>query len=259
MEYMNLLRTPYLYLLAALALASCSTPKDIAYLQDARDRVAIATPSDGYIRFRKGDKMLINVHSRDEKMRELFNIKSTSGGTGANEGLCYTVETDGMIDFPVLGRVKAEGRTREELARELKEMLAGANLCRDAIVTVTFAEMYFSVLGNAGTGQKPIRKDRTSIMEALAMGDLNIDGMRKNILVMRQEGDSQVAYRVDLTQAGSVYTSPVYYIQQNDVIYVEPNDKFKRNSTVMGSTAFTPTFWISMGTLAMSLVLMFVK
>lgn len=244
---------------ALLAMAACRTPQDIAYLQDVKEYEEIPTPHDGYIRFKKGDKMQINVHSRDEKMRELFNIKSTNSAGGTQNGLSYTVGADGTIDFPVLGKITVEGLTREEVGASIKGMLVNTDLCRDAIVNVTFTDMTFSVLGNAGTGVKQITKDRITIMEALAMGDLNIDGLRKNILVMRQEGDKQVAYRVDVTQAKSVYSSPVYYIQQNDVIYVEPNDKFKRNSTVMGSTAFTPTFWISMGTLAMSLVLMFVK
>ena len=93
---------------------------------------------------------------------------------------------------------------------------------------------------------KQINKDRITLLEAIAMGDLNIDGLRKNVLVMRQEGDKQVPYRVDLTSAESVYNSPVYYIRQNDVIYVEPNNKYKRNSTVMSSTAYQPGFWFGM-------------
>ena len=70
--------------------------------------------------------------------------------------------------------------------------------------------------------------------------------LRKNILVMRQEGDQQIPYRVDLTSAESVYNSPVYYIRQNDVIYVEPNNMAKRGSTVMGSSAYQPGFWFGM-------------
>ena len=73
---------------------------------------------------------------------------------------------------------------------------------------------------------------------------------------MRQEGDQQVPYRVDLTSSESVYQSPVYYIRQNDVIYVEPNDKAKRNSTVMGSSAFTPGFWIGTVSSVLSLGLL---
>ena len=89
--------------------------------------------------------------------------------------------------------------------------------------------------------------------------DLNIDGLRKNVLVMRQEGDQQVPYRVDLTRAASVYNSPVYYIRQNDVIYVEPNNKYKRNSTVMANDAFRPTFWMSLATFLTTMALIFIK
>jgi polysaccharide export outer membrane protein len=87
-------------------------------------------------------------------------------------------------------------------------------------------------------------------------GDLNISGLRKNVLVLRQEGDHQVSYRIDLTDSKSVYNSPAYYIQQNDIVYVEPNDMSKRSSTVMGSQAYTPSFWFGMFSSVMSVALL---
>ena len=94
---------------------------------------------------------------------------------------------------------------------------------------------------------KQINKDKITILEAIAMAnDLNITGIRKNVLVMRKEGNQEVPYRVDLTSAESIYNSPVYYIRQNDVIYVEPNNMAKRGSTVMGSSAYQPGFWFGM-------------
>ena len=179
---------------------------------------------------------------------DLFNlVKSTTGGTSTNSTLAYTVDEKGEIDFPVLGAVKVQGLTRIEVAQTIKNRLITENLCKDPVVTVTFYEMNFSVLGNSEAGVKPITKDKITLLEAIAMaGDLHIDGLRKNVLVMRQEGNQQVPYRVDLTSAESVYNSPVYYIRQNDVIYVEPNNMAKRGSTVMGSSAYTPGFWFSM-------------
>lgn len=238
----------YLILLGAALFTSCKTPTDIAYLQDVSENVPIKTQGDGYIRFMPGDKLSIFVHSRDEKLMELFNISGRNGGNnmstaGGQNYAPYTVDDNGDIDFPVLGTIHIEGMTRDEVQKMIKNELVSQSLCKDPIVTVSFYNMNFSVLGSAGTGVKQINKDRITLLEAIAMGDLDIDGLRKNILVMRQEGDQQIPYRVDLTSAESVYNSPAYYIRQNDIIYVEPNNKEKRNSTVMSSTAYQPGFW----------------
>lgn len=235
-------------MMVAMLLTSCKTPKDIAYLQDVNVNMPIRTQVDGSIRFLAGDKLSIFVHSRDQQLMDLFNLtKSTSTVATSNASLAYTVDNNGYIDFPVLGLVKVQGLTRLEVAQTIKNRLMSENLCKDPVVTVNFYEMYFSVLGNTGAGVKQINKDKITILEAIAMAsDLQIDGIRKNVLVMRQEGNQEVPYRVDLTSAESIYNSPVYYIRQNDVIYVEPNNMAKRGSTVMGSSAYQPGFWFGM-------------
>ena len=256
-------RISYLVLLCAALFTSCKTPQDIAYLQDVSANVPIQTQVDGSIRFLPGDKLSIYVHSREQQLMDLFNLFqgtnniSTSNSAGM---YAYTVDANGAIDFPVLGAVQVQGLTRTEVAQRIKDRLVSENLCKDAVVTVTFYDMKFSVLGNAGAGVKEITKDKITVLEAIAMAsDLQIDGLRKNVLVLRQEGDKQVPYRVDLTSAQSVYNSPVYYIRQNDVIYVEPNDKYKRNSTVMANDAYRPTFWMSLATFLTTMALIFVK
>ena len=248
----------FLFLLGAALLTSCKTPQDIAYLQDVDVNVPIRTQADGTIRFQKGDKLSIYVHSRDEQLMQLFNLfRSSNGNMTTSQTYSYT---DGTIDFPVLGAVQVEGLTRTEVAQAIKQRLIDESLCKDPVVTVTFHDMNFSVLGNAGAGVKPITKDKITLLEAIAMAsDLQIDGLRKNVLVLRQEGGHQVPYRVDLTSTESVYNSPAYYIHQNDVIYVEPNDKYKRNSTVMGSSAFTPAFWMSLASFATTMLFIFIK
>lgn len=248
-------------LLGAALLTSCKTPHDITYLQDVNVNVPIQTQGDGFIRFQPGDKLSIFVHSRDEKLMELFNISGRNGASmnmsGGQNYAPYTVDNNGEIDFPVLGSIKIQGFTRDEVSKLIKDELIKSSLCKDPVVTVAFYNLTFSVLGNAGAGVKQINKDRITLLEAVAMAsDLQIDGMRKNVLVMRQEGNQQVPYRVDLTSAESVYNSPVYYIRQNDVIYVEPNNKFKRNSTVMGSSAYQPSFWFGMFSSAISVALL---
>lgn len=251
-----------LLLLSAVLLTACKTPQDIAYLQDVSANVPIQTHGDGSIRFLPGDKLSIYVHSRDPQLMSLFNLFQGTNNITANNGgmYAYTVDANGNIDFPVLGAVQVQGLTRTEVAQTIKQRLVSQNLCKDPTITVTFYDMKFSVLGNAGAGVKEITKDKITLLEAIAMAsDLQIDGLRKNVLVMRQEGDQQVPYRVDLTSAESIYNSPVYYIRQNDVIYVEPNDKFKRNSTVMTNDAYRPTFWMSVASFLTTIALIFIK
>ena len=253
----------YLVMLGIALLTSCKTPRDITYLQDVNEKAPIPTQTDGSIRFLPGDKLSIYVHSRDEKLMELFNLSRNfiSGSGNMGSQYAYTVNDNGEIDFPVLGMVRVQGLTRTEVGQLIKQELIINNYCKDPVVTVEFYNMSFSVLGTvSGAGMIPITKDKITLLDAIAMAsDLQIDGKRKNVLVMRQEGKQQVPYRVDLTSTESIYNSPAYYIRQNDVVYVEPNNKNKRNSTVMGSTAYQPSFWMSLASFLASMGLLIIK
>lgn len=244
-------------------LTSCRTPHNITYFQDVYANLPVQVQTDGSIRFQPGDKLSIFVHSRDERLMELFNLQRniTTTSTNNSSQYAYTINDQGEIDFPVLGMVKVNGLTRTEVGKLIKTQLISNGLCEDPVVTVSFYDMSFSVLGTVSSaGVKQITKDKITLLEAIAMAsDLQIDGLRYNVLVMRQEGNQQMPYRVDLTKAESVYNSPVYYIRQNDVVYVEPNNKNKRNSTVMGNTAFQPAFWMSLVSFFTSMALIFIK
>lgn len=267
-----------LCMLTASLLTACHTPRNIAYLQDVEPNTVFQTPENGTIRFQAGDKLNIRVHSRDKEQMRLFNVWGGWGGWGdgyygygdgdgygygyggygygyGNQG-AYTVDDEGNIDFPVIGNVNIAGQSRIEVEKTIKNLLLERNLMTDPTVTVSFSNMNVAVLGSVKyPGLRPLTKDCTTILEVLSMTrDLNIDGLRTNVLVMRQEGNTRVAYRLNLADADDIYSSPIYYVKQNDVIYVEPNDKAKRNSTVMGSTAYQPGYWISLVTSVASMV-----
>ena len=112
-----------------------------------------------------------------------------------------------------------------------------------------------SVLGEVNNpGRFNIDRDRVTILDALSMaGDLTIYGNRFKVMVMRQEGDVQRVYGVNLTSGKQIYTSPVYYLQQNDVVYVEPNEVRARQSTVNGNNVRSTSFWISLASLLTSI------
>ena len=150
---------------------------------------------------------------------------------------------------------------REEIASYIKNELISKNLIKDPVVTVEFMNLAISVLGEVGKpGRYNIDRDKITLLDAISMaGDLTIYGKRDNVYVMRNEGGKQTSYRVNLLSAQDVYSSPAYYLQQNDVIYVEPNSVRARQSTVNGNNVRSTSFWISLASLLTTITVLFVK
>ena len=144
---------------------------------------------------------------------------------------------------------------REEIAECIKKELIKENLVKDPVVTVEFANLCISVLGEVNNpGRFSIDRDRLTILDALSMaGDLTIYGNRSKVMVLRQEGDVQRVYGLNLMSGEHIYTSPAYYLQQNDVVYVEPNAVKARQSTVNGNNVRSTSFWISLASLLTSI------
>lgn len=252
---------------ALLLLASCATNKQISYFQDiatANDTTSSAKLS-AEIRLRPEDKISIIVNSKDPELTNLFNLPYTARVLGqtndvvnnSNQGTSgYIVKHDGTIDFPVLGTVNVAGLTRDEVAAFIKNQLISQNLVNDPVVTVEFVNLQFSVMGEVKTpGSYKITRDRVTLLDAISMaGDMTICGKRDNVLVLRPDSVGKLsAYHVDMRSFENVQNSPVYYIHQNDYIYVEPNKKKANESTVNGNTVRSASFWISIVSLLSSL------
>lgn len=249
----------------ALVATSCSTPQDITYFQELNSGSTIQASHVLDIKVKPEDKLSIVVSTQDPALSQLFNLVTTqnrlenlSSGNSSSNGQVsyYTVDSRGDINFPVVGKIHIAGLTREEVARKIVSVLTKRNLVKDPIVTVEFANTQIAVMGEvASPGRYNFNEDHITIIDALAMaGDLTVNGVRDNVLVMRKtEEGKQDAYRVDLTNAALLSSSPVYYLQQDDVIYVEPNDKKKRETTPNGNTPYTPSFWVSMGSFAVTI------
>ena len=209
------------------------------------------------------------MNSRDPQLTDLFNLPYVSRQLGVSsrynysgyngstsQGISgYTVDANGDIDFPVLGKIHVAGMRREEIATHIKNELITKNLVKDPVVTVEFMNLCISVLGEVNTpGRFNIDRDCVTILDALSMaGDLTIYGKREKVLVLRQEGDLQRVYGINLTSGEHIYTSPAYYLQQNDVVYVEPNNVKARQSTVNGNNVRSTSFWISLASLLTSI------
>ena len=241
--------------LAALLATACSAPK-IAYLEDINSGQTVQIANVKNIRILPDDKISVLVNSRDPLLSNLFNLPYVTRQLGAidnrssySQGLSgYTVDTEGNIDFPVLGKVHVAGLTRSEIAAKIKGELEGQNLVKDPVVTVEFLNLTVSVLGEVQRpGRFSIDKDRVTILDAISMaGDLTIQGKRENVLVQRETDGKTTLYRVDLTKGSELYASPVFYLQQNDVVYVEPNAMKARQATVNGNNVRSTAFWFSL-------------
>ena len=258
MRFNNLLLA--VSILLAMAVASCSTPKDVAYFQE----MAIQTPSQVDVKsvvIKPNDKLSIIVNSRDPMVANMFNLPYTNrllgqtsvlANSNTSQGVsAYTVNQDGDIDFPELGTVHVEGLTRMEAAGVIKGMLIGRDLVKDAVVTVELVNAQASVLGEVNKpGRYPIDRDDMTILDLLgSAGDLTIYGMR----------GQQTTYQVSLLSGNDLTSSPAYYIQQDDVVYVEPNPTRKRQSQLNANTVQSTSFWVSIASLAVTITAIIVR
>lgn len=265
----------FLILPLIMTATSCSVPKNVAYFQDTESNAVLAMAPQKPISVKPGDKLSIVVKSKNANLSELYNLPIYSSrignstaisGTGSevrNYGqpsgdnvASYTVDPEGDIDFPVIGKMHISGMSRSELAAYVKGELVGRGLLKDPTVIVEFLNSGVNVMGEVTRpGRYDLNKDNLTIIEAITLaGDLTINGQRKNVKVMRQQDDGLHTYVIDLTDAGSMVESPAYYLQQNDVIYVEPDKIKKRNTTVNGNNTLSIGFWMSVASVLASVV-----
>jgi len=226
----------YLLLGCCLAgLLSCSSSK-IRYMQTNSNRSVVdlqTTNKSNVVRFKPDDVLSIAIHATGKNAAALvadFNLSSQalsiteSGATAQSvNSQTYWVSKDGTIDFPVLGQVRVAGFTQKELEMHFKDLLK-PYLKQDPIVTVRLDNFRITVLGEVNRpGEILIDRDHINIMEALALaGDMTVYGKRDEVKIIRvqPDGKTQIA-TIDVSSA-DIFSSPFFYLQQNDQIYVTP-------------------------------------
>ena len=250
--------------IALLSATSCGTPKNVAYFQDLNNNPdTVITLQNRVITVKPTDKIYIGVKSKDPQISQLFNLTggTSSGATNmSQDAYYYTVDSKGDIDFPVVGKIQVAGLTREEIAEKVKKSLVDASLVKDPTVTVGLSNLHYSMMGEvAKPGQYAIEEEKVTILDAISKaGDLTIQGKRNDVMVLRQENGHQKIYKINLCSGRDIFNSPAYYLQQNDVVYVTPNDTKKRSSTLNGNTVQSTGFWLSISSLLVT-VLTFLK
>lgn len=229
-------------------ISSCASRKEIVYLQDIESITAISEAHYNIPTIRPNDILIINVSTFDMEAAQPFNLVMPARNIMETQNVAnrnaqgYTVNPEGTIEFPVLGTLQVGGLTRMELVDKLKKELKV--YLKDPIVNITISNYKVTVLGEvARPGTYPINDERITLLEALGMaGDLTIYGKRDNILILREDEGVKTYNRVDITQSDFLH-SPYYYLYQNDVIYVEPNQAqvggsaYNRNTSVYISIA----------------------
>ena len=277
---MKTLVKPFLVISLICLLGSCAAPKNVAYFQNAEDIRGMSLQKEQPVRLRPKDKINIIVSSADPMLVSQFNLtaatgnmrslgstttpKTTAGNTSGNSTaqiLTYTVDEQGDVNFPVLGKVAVGGKTRQEVADYIRLRLIERDLVRDPIVTVEYVNLSVKILGEVNhPGRIDITKDYFTIIDAIAdAGDLTINGQRENVMVMREVDGEDQTYIINLCDRQDMLTSPAFYLQQNDVIYVTPNSKKKREAKSSGNIFNQPSIWISLASLLTTITALLVR
>ena len=238
-------RVSFLFMLLACVLGgmtSCVSSKKMLYLQGA-DKLhenPQKIENNYELRIKPDDQLLITINSKAPELLTPFansQVLGSSSSTNTQETTGLLVRQSGKIEIPVLGEMQAAGLTRQELADAIKNKLIEGEYIKDPTVLVRFKGAKIVVLGEVGSpGVKDLPGERVTILEAIGLaGDLPPTAHRENILVIREENGERKSYSVDLTSGEDILNSPVFYLQQNDVVYVEPNKAIN----VKGSSALT--------------------
>ena len=218
--------------LVLLILSSCSTPKKFNYFKDIPDTVTnftIVDTVDTRITIKRDDILTITVTSPNPEANVYFTAPGTPipnavTGTNTPNLNTYLVDNDGDVYLPLVGKLHLQGLTTTEARNLVTQKVAF--FLKDPIVTVRFANFKITVLGEV---TKPaiyiLPNERVSVLDALGMaGDITFFGKKDNILLIREKDGKKVFTRLNL-DSSSIFKSPNYYLQQNDILYVEPNEK----------------------------------
>jgi polysaccharide export outer membrane protein len=223
----------YVLLLSILLGAtSCVSKKEMVYFQDVEGMQLKETLLNFEPKIQAGDVLSINVSAQEAEASASFNLYETASPTNPKP-LTHLVNSAGEINFPVLGTIQVKGFTTKELTEELTKKIS--EYIVKPIVNIRLTNFKITVMGEVkAPGTYPVPNERITIIEALGLaGDLNIQGKRNTVMLIREQEGERTFTNIDLTNK-KLFNSPYYYLAQNDVLYVEPN-KTKINSSAVGT------------------------
>lgn len=240
--------------LVVFALTSCVSKKEIVYFQN--DSINQSLVNNNYKTIFKADDLLqITVSALDLEAVQPFNLPAVTYATTTNNVVgtpqqqSYLIDNEGFIDFPLLGKIKLAGLSRSEAIQLLKDKL-DPDYVKNPTINIRISNFSVTVLGDVKKpGTYTIPNERITVLEALGLsGDLNITGIR-NIQVFREENGEKKTYSLDL-KSNNIFTSPAYYLQQNDVVYVQPNKASSQDAAYNRNAGL----FVSVGSVIISLI-----
>lgn len=249
-------KTAFLLFVIAL-LTGCNAYQKVVYLQQAGNQVIISDSAKIPVPepiIKVGDVLMITVNTNTPEAAIPFNLplipagessRSYSGGNGSyiSYGLSmqnFLVDMEGNLVFPVVGKMQVAGMTKTALAQQIKESIFPRYITEEPIIMVRYVNFKVSVLGEVmRPGSFMVDNEKVSILEALAMaGDMTIYGRRESVLLVRENNGHRETVRIDIRDKNLI-NSPYFYLQQNDVIYVEPNDSRSRASAISSAESLS--------------------
>lgn len=243
----------------SLLIISCGSSRKIVYFNDIPDG-SFKSPGVGKpMVIVPNDILNIHISSLDEEASSMFNLKNqipsvttvTSSSPSYTEG-GYLVNSDGNIQLPVLGQIKAGGLTKESLRDTIRNRILNEKLLKDPVVEIRFMNYEVTILGEVG---KPavinVPNEKISMLKAIGLaGDLTIFGLRQNVLLIREENGQRITRHIDLTSPDFL-SSPYYFLQPNDIVYVQPN-----RAKVTQATNWTQTAPIFLTALSVAVIVL---
>ncbi|KJJ86761.1 sugar transporter [Prevotella intermedia ZT] len=234
---MKKLLLPIMVVTVILMMVGCGSSKEVAYWQNI-DSISLAASKGLYdAKIMPKDELTILVQTTDPLTSEPFNLRSTGQTSSKDQITGYLVDNDGMINFPIVGKIHVAGLTKTECEDLIKSKIQ-PYLARteNPLISVRTSSYRITVIGEVNRpGVIPVATEKISLIEALAeAGDMTIYGKRDNVLLVREDKSGEKhKVRLNMNDA-NIINSPYYYLQQNDIVYVEPH-KVKARNTFFGS------------------------
>lgn len=253
------------FLTVLLLLSSCASRKGFVYLQDMEmgERYPFDTKHEAVIH--RDDRLSISVSCKNPELAIPFNTRGEAFRVGTDGNITassevsagirekgYRVDVDGNIDFPILGKLYVEGQTVSHVTNMIKNRIMQGNYIKDPLVSIEFLNFKYTVLGAVGrNGTFNVDGDRVTLLEAIAKaGDLSSKARINRVAVIREIGDERQIFMHDL-RSKDLFESPCFYLQQNDIVYVEP--KYRKKDNEDRAWQIT-TFLVSIGSLVTSIL-----
>lgn len=236
-----------IFLFGILIFTSCNSSKKITYFNNVKDTTFYSSTTEKQTPFESNDIISVTISSANAEASTPFNMqnntvsRSTTVTGSNNESGGYLINSGGTIDLPILGSIKAAGLTKEQLKDNITNLILSKKLLINPIVDIRYLNYEVTVLGEVA---KPtvitVPNEKISLLKAIGLaGDLTIYGKRENVLLIRQGDGKKITRHIDLNSS-DFFNSPYYYLQPNDIVYVEPNKQkaaiARRNPNILPIT-----------------------